>query len=312
MTEIAEQPAIDTPAAPEAPPEQPAAAVAQAPPPAEDTLESIEADLESNAIELPEGDKLVPLSAVSRLREKLKDAKQGSAEAATLKQQLELAQQQNAALAPLAEAFRALQQAGPMVQPQQVHQPPPAEDTTELEEIARDFDFYKGDGTPDLDKARRHQTRTIATAHRIAQQQTAPLVQDTLAGRASQNISRAKNTTLPGTDQRADADIIDHLAQTIAAQPGGLATLANPDAMKQVWLNAYGLTQIRRQTQNGGQPAVQQPPTQQAAQTPPVMVERVNQPIPQPKGLSTLEQKAARDAGLSEKEYLDIAKGMKW
>lgn len=303
---------VEQPVSEQAPPvEQPV--VEQAAAPVEDTLETIEADLEANAIEVPDGDKLVPLSAVTRLREKLKDAKQGTNEAVALKQQLEAAQAQNAALAPLAEAFKALQAAPQYQQPQQ--QPPaaqqPTEDVGELEAIAKDFDFYKTDGTPDLDKARRVQARTTKQATQIAQAQTAPLVQNTLAGRAQENLARAKATTLPGTTEGADPQILDSLVSQIASQPNGLETLANPDAMKQIWLNAFALTHVKQRT-SGAKPAavVQQPAAEKPA--PPVFTERPGGQMPQPKELNTLEKKAAKEAGLSEKEYLDMAKGMKW
>jgi hypothetical protein len=300
-----EQPVADQAAPVEAPPpEQPAET-----PVAEPTLEALEADLEANAIDIPDGDKLVPLSAVSRLREKLKHEKQGSAEAATLRQQLDQANQALQAVQPLAEAFRALQQAGPMAQP--VQQPPqaqPVEDTRELEEIARDFDFYKSDGTPDLDKSRRHQARTIATAEKIAQQTTAPLVQDRVTQAATYNYQRALNTTHPVTGQKVDPDVLAALVGQIQRQPNGLETLANPESMKHLWLNAFALSSFRQPAQAQAQPAaVVTPPV-----APPVMTERAGGRISDPRDLSTMEKKAAKEAGLTEKEYHELAKGMKW
>lgn len=266
--------------------------------------------LEAQAIEVPDGDKLVPLSAVTNLRQKLKAAKAGTEEAAALKQQLEQAQQQLQATAPLAEAFRALQQAQQhqqqAPQPQQP-QGPTAEEVSELEEIARDFDFYKVDGTLDVDKAKRVQARESKRAQSIAQAQVQPLVTNTLQQRAVHNLQRAKATTHPVTKQGVDPQILDALAQKIAEQPNGLQTLADPDSMKQLWLNAYALSTFQAQA-----PAAQTP--QPVAQVvAPLLTEAAGgQVTGAAKPLSDMEKRAAKEAGLTEKAYQDMAKGMRW
>ena len=268
---------------------------------------ALDAQLEAQAIEIADGDKLVPLSAVTELRQFRNVAKRVTREADRLKTQLEQAQQQLQATAPLAEAFRALQQA----QQQQPQAPPPpagptAEDTAELEAIARDFDFYKADGALDLEKAGRVQARETRRAAQIAQQQMQPLVTNSLQERAMHNLARAKATTHPLTKTGADPKILDQLVSRIAAQPNGLATLADPDSMKQLWLNAYALSTFNPQTPA---PQAQAP----APQTPPLVTEPsggYNPAVMKP--LSDREKRAARDAGMSDKEYMDIAKGMKW
>lgn len=291
-------PVLESPAVEPPPPAEP--------PPVEATLPDddagIAAALEAQAIDVPDGDKLVPLSAVTKLREKLKDAKAGSAEAAALKQQLEQTQQQLQAVSPLAEAFRAMQHAHQEAPPQP---PPPAEDTTELDEIARDFDFYKADGQPDLVRAKKHQERETKRATAIAEQVTAPLVQQTLRQQAESNIARARVTTHPVTKQAVDPQILDVLIARIEQQPNGLQTLANPDAMKHLWLNAYALSSL------SAQPLA--PPTTPQAQTPPVVTERAGGLVPESApAMTERERRAAKEAGLSPKEFLDLAKGMKW
>lgn len=267
---------------------------------------ALDQQLEAQAIDIPDGDKLVPLSAVTNLRQKLKDAKAGSADAADLRVKLQQAEQQLQATAPLAEAFRALQQA--QQQPQAPQQPagPTAEDTAELEAIARDFDFYKADGALDLEKAGRVQARETRRAAQIAQQQMQPLVTNSLQERAMHNLARAKATLHPHTKTGADPKILDQLVSRIAAQPNGLATLADPDSMKQLWLNAYALSTFNPQTSA--------PQAQAAApQAPPLVTEPsggFNPAVMKP--LSDREKRAARDAGMTDKEYMDIAKGMKW
>lgn len=283
--------------------EEPAAPVEAAPPLDEEAaLDQIEAQ----AIDIPDGDKLVPLSAVTNLRQKLKDAKAGSADAADLRVKLQQAEQQLQATAPLAEAFRALQQAQQQPPPApSVPAGPTAEETAELEAIARDFDFYKADGALDLEKAGRVQARESKRAEAIAQRQMQPLVTNSLQSKALHNLERAKATTHPLTKQGADPKILDQLVSRIAAQPNGLATLADPDSMKQLWLNAYALSTFTPQSAAPQAPA--------ALSAPPLVTERAGGHNPDgPKPLSEREKRAVRDAGMSEKEYMEIAKGMKW
>lgn len=269
---------------------------------------AFDADVQTHGVQLPEGEILVPLSSVTTLRQKLKDAKAGSAEAAGLKQQLDAANQQLQAIGPLAEAFRAMQQAQQQ-QPQQAQQQaPPVEDTTELQEIAKDFDFYKADGTPDLDKARRVQAREEKRAGAIADQRVAPLVQHTLQQRVAHNIERAIATSHPVTKQVADPQILKALVGQIANQPHGLQTLADPEAMKQVWLNAYALSTFQQP------PAAKEEPAPPAKETPapPVFTERAGGRMPAQKALSPTEKRAAKDAGLTEAQYLKEAADMPW
>ncbi len=299
--ELAEAPAAE-PAAVAEPVETPV--VAQ---PADDDA-ALDAQLEAQAIEIPDGDKLVPLSAVTTLRGKLKEAKAGSAEAATLREQLAQANQQLQAAAPLAEAFRAMQSAQGQQQPQVQQQPiASVEDTAELEDIARTFDFYQADGAVDLNRARKHVALVEKHAASIAQKHVAPLVQHTLTGQMQQNIARAKATEHPITKEKVPAEIIDRLVSQIQQQPGGVRTLADADSMKQIWLNAYTLHTLNPKAKPA---AIATAAVEQQA---PLMTERSGgQHVAAPKGLSASEKKAAKDAGLTEKQYLEVAAKMPW
>lgn len=304
---------IDSTAPIDAPPDAEAVAaeplveqpVVEAPAVDEDVLEP---ELQAQVIDIPDGDKLVPLSALTATRKALKAAKQAATDSPALKQQLEQAQQQLQAVAPLADAFRALQQA-PQQQPAPVA---PVEDTTELDEIARDFDFFRADGTPDLDKARRVQTRETKRATAIAQQQTAPLVHNTLTERAQHNIERAKATTLPGTTEKADPVILDGMIQQILQQPNGLQMLASHEAMIELWKNAYVNTQIARTARGGGQPPAPVVPKPAVVPTAPVFRESAGGHVAQAKPLSAMEKRAAKDAGMTEDEFKAIAKDKPW
>jgi hypothetical protein len=311
--QIVEQPQADAAPPPEPVAQESAPApepVAQEPAEPADPEAEFDAAVAAQAIDVPDGDRLVPLSAVTRLREKLREAKTGSNEAATLREQLQQVETRLRETEPLAQAFRAIQQATP--QQQQVQQHPsaaPVEDTTELVEIAKDFDFYKPNGEPDLDRARRHQDRVLKTAEKVAEARTAPLVQHTLTGQAQHNIARLKVTKHPQTGLAPDPKVVDALVAQIANQPGGLATLASQESMKHLWANAYTYSTL--QPGFGAAPAQAAAPA--APVTPPLVTERSGGAVAaQPKGLSASEKKAAKEAGLTEREYLDVAKGMKW
>ena len=287
----ADAPVIEAPPPVEAPPPAPLTAEAE-----EATLD---AELAAQTIDLPEGEKLVPLSAVQKLRTQLKAVKAGTAEAETVKTQLAERNAQLAQALPLAQAFEALRAAQSVAPP-----PAPVEDTTELDEIARDFDFYTADGKPDLERARRVQTRASRIAMVIAQAETAPLVRHTLNAQARENIALAKQTKNPDTGQPIDPAILDGLFARIAAQPTGTATLADRDQVKILWALAKGLSPGR--TAPAADPDA-------GRRTAPLMTERAGgQTGAAPKALSATEERAAKDAGLTQKQYLDMAAGMKW
>jgi hypothetical protein len=308
--ELPEQPAAaDVVAEPEAAPvQEPVAEVAAVPSddPATDDP-ALNQQIAEQAIAVPDGEKLIPESLLRNVaisyRNKLKEAKQGSPEAVALRQQLDAAEARLRESEPLAHAFRAIQQA----QPPQPSQPVPAEDTTELTEIAKDFDFYRPDGQPDLDRARRVQLRTTRQAEVIARQQNAPLVTHALSAQAQHNIARMKATAHPVTGLKADPRVIDAVVSQLAQQEGGLATLANLESVKHLWSNAYTMSTF---DPGFGKAAPTDPAPAPSA---PVVTERSGGAAPaSATGLSASEKRAAKDAGLTEKQYLEIAAGMKW
>lgn len=309
---------------PQAAPEPAAEPAAQAAPVAEpvapaDPEAEFDAAVEASAIDVPDGDRLVPLSAVTRLREKLREAKAGSTEAADLRTRLEQAEGALREVTPLAQAFRAMQQAP---QQQVVQQPTiqqlPAEDTTELEDVAKLFDFYTPDGKPDIDKARKFNALADKRAEKKSQDAIRPYAEQSIQERADYNIRRAMNTRVPSKDDpnevlEADPTVLKHLTDQIRQNPGGLETLANPEAVKQLWLNAVGQTQAMRSLGLLPKPQKAAPVQQQQQTTAPVVTERSGgQVTAQPKGLSAAEKKAAKEAGLSEKAYLEVASKMPW
>lgn len=263
---------------------------------------ALNAELVDGAIEIPTGERLVPESRLGRqaqyFRNKLKEARQTPGAQADLQARLDAAEAKLRQTEPLAIAFSHLQHAQ-VQQPQQ----PTEEQVRELQEIARDYDFYDGEGKLDLNKAARHQQRVRKEAQAVAAAQTAPLVRHTLSGQANHNIARAKATVHPVTNQKADPAIIDRLVSHLAQQPGGLETLANPETVKQIWLNAYALSTFA--------PAAA--PAAPAAPPPPVVSETSGGRAPGKQvALSPAEKAAAKSVGMTEAQYLETAKGMRW
>lgn len=268
----------------------------------------LDATIEANTVELPSGEKLAPVepqkAAIIALRRELKTAKDGSKRAEALESQLAQLQQQMAALAPEAEAFRALRTQS-LLQPMAPTGPTP-EDTRELEDVARDYDFYKADGSLDTDRANRHLTRVRKEAEKIAQAQVAPLQQQNLHQQMQANVQRALLTKHPKYGDSVDPRVLDAKVRQVLAQPGGLEMLANPEAMKELWLNVYSLSSLdpSRTTSRGVDAAPVVPPT---------ITERSGgASSDKPITMSASERKAARNMGLSDGEYLKIAAKMPW
>ena len=288
---------------------EPAAVVDDGEPVTDDA--ALTAQIEATAVAIPDGERLVPESTLRNVaisyRNKIKEARQGSPDAARLQGELDRANAQIQQIGPLAQAFEAMQRAQAQTQAQQ---PPPPEDTRELHEIARDFDFYTAAGEPDLDRARRVKDRETRHAEQISQQQVAPLIHRSLQQQAAYNIARAKNTKLG--EERADPGLLENLVAQIARQPNGLQTLADPEAMKHLWVNAYGQTQALKALRGGGTARPAAPPVAAAA-APPLVLERSGGgSVGQAKALTTMEKRAAKEAGLSEKAYLEMSKNMPW
>jgi len=285
----------------EAPVEAPADTPQDAAPVVEAAIETpaapldADAQLDSEAIEIPTGEKLVPLSAVTRLRAELKEVKGQAKEAAELRQKLQETQGNLQAAQPYIEAAREMierqRQAAAQPQPPQG---PTDEDVAELTDVARLLDFYTPEGAPDLSRAQKHLALVERAAERRARAATEPLVQQSLAQQASHMRERAKATKL-GNGDTADADIIDALWGRIEQQPGGLQTLANKEAVKHLWGQAYALTKMR-QAQNPAPAKVDAPPD-------PLFSERAGGRTGGSVTLTDGDKRVARDLGMTDAQY---------
>jgi hypothetical protein len=289
--------------APVAPPEAPPV---EAPPAEPETPEQEDAALdkliEEQAIELPDGtDKLVPLSAVTTARAKLTEArkqlaeaKHGSAKASELEGQIaQLREQLNQAL-PYAQAYQAALQAQP-----KEPEGPTAEQKAALEEIARDYDFYQPDGALDLDRAGRHQARIRKEAEAIAQQQIAPLQQQTVTDRSAAFLASAKLTKAPN-GQQPDPEILEAVWGRL--DPALTGTKAGAI---QAWNVALGYSV-----------ATGKAVTAQAAKAeplpPPILTERAGGREAAGPSLTEDDKRMARQLNISEKEYAEELATMPW
>jgi hypothetical protein len=284
---------------------------------------AVEAALEANAIQVPDGDKLVPSSDVGKVarhyrtelketRAKLAEAERGSAEAATLRQQIQQLQQQVQQLTPYVQAYQQSAQ-----QPAQ-----PDERTTISDEqaatYAKRYDLYKADGSGNLDLDRGRDIildmRKIArdAAKEEAQAQVAPIHQMTEAQLSRHNFLRAHATQLPNGARPSEAalkEAWDRLPKHLTATVEGA---------KEAYMWAVGRTYAISSPQELAalhQTTTTQPARGQNGQ----FLPRTPTPDPVPREtaggkdvqgqspLSESEKKFLTATGMSEQDYLKTA-----
>ena len=296
----------------------PAAPPVETPPPEPAPVETplnlddeaaVTAALQENAIVVPDGEALVQGSQAGKIahqyREKLREARakitsleEGSSKLPALEQQVAQLTQQLQQITPYAQAYQAALQAQPVT--------PDPQETAELEEIARDFDFYTDEGKLNLDKARRQQARETARAQKIARQEVAPIHQQNVSQQSAYYLARAKNTA-GANGLKPDPAILDQLWQRLDP-----AITARSEGAVEVWIAAMGRTvaaglHAQDGTQRGpdGKFVPKQPPA-------PLYTEKAGGKD-EPTGGLTLtagEQAFIKNAGMTEKEYLETAKNM--
>ncbi len=266
----------DPPPAPAATP--PAAPPAELPPPPPEPEDPDEAA----AVEM-QGGKYVPLAALKATREQLKEVK---ARAAVADQQQAWINQH----APYVDFIKA--------NPQLLQRPEPTPPTPtpaadpELVEYARAMDYYKGDGTPDVERAAKFSALIDRKAEQKARQMIAPLSAQNDEERSARNYYAALQTPLPNGAQ-IDAQLLTTawraLPQTITADPQAA----------QVIVDAILGAQFR------GQPRQPAPPPQ-----PPLHTENSGgSAVPRRgPGVSDVERKIITARGMSEQKYLDTTK----
>lgn len=287
-------------------PDQPAAPVPAAPLTSEQEDAALDQMIEDQGIDLPDGtDKLVPLAAVTTVRAKLKEAKSelasvkaGSADAEAIRGQVARLQEQLNAALPLAQAYQAAVESQ-YRQPQA--QGPTPEQTADLEELARDNDYYKVDGTPDLERAGRLQARIVKEARKIAGEEVAPYAaQATKAASASlfqqALVTRGQGGHMPDPQ----------LLLTVWNQLDPKLTSTKEGAI-QAWRVAMGDSAAM-----GKLRSAQAAPVAREAIPPPLLTERAGGRDEAVATLSEADKRAAQRQGISEADYAKEVEKMPW
>lgn len=281
------------------PPPEPPKEEAKAEP---ETPASEDADLDKivaeQSIDLPDGaDKLVPLAAVENARAKLKtvraeleDAKKGSARSTELETQVQQLQQQIAQIQPYAQAYQAALQA----QPPETPKGPTPEEAKRLESIAKRFDFYKTDGSLDLGRAQEHLEEVRHEAKAIAKETVAPYQQQTTASASASMLRNAKLTTLSDGSKPAP-EVLDYVWGQLDH-----SVTSTKEGAQQAFAVAVGYAQMLGKMQKGTAQATTKEPV-----PPPILTEKSGGKISAGPTLTEADKRAAKDLGMTEKQYAD-------
>lgn len=229
------------------------------------------------------GEKYVPVAAL------VAERKQRQALTAT-------AQENETLKAQLAEAAPALAflKANPHLLTPRPLEPPPAAAPPSVdpdaEEAARLMDFYKADGTLDLDKGARWLKLQDKRAGRVAQETVQPYAQTTARERSVSNFQKA--VAFRGPDGvAADPKVLQQLWAMHPAED-----TANEQMAGAILIQALGMGTIR--------PKGPQPPV-----APPLVTEPIGGPPRRPTQLSALETTVATNKGIKPSDWAKNQEG---
>jgi hypothetical protein len=266
--------------------------VADAAPPVAPPVEA-KTDDEPEVIEIPTGEKLVQLSALTSAREKTKTvraeleaAKAEIGKSAEKDTRIAALEQQLQQLTPMAQAYQAALQAQ-QLQPQKPAEPTP-EQNAKLQRVAQQLDFYKSDGTLDLTRAQSHLDLLREEAAEIARQQVEPFQAQTTSDKSSFNLQRALITRTP-TGAQPDPEVLRQVWQRLDPK-----ITSTPEGAAQAFSVALGHSLLLGKT------------TSKAAEVipDPLVTERAGgKDAPPETALRESDRRIARDLGLTDKEY---------
>jgi hypothetical protein len=276
----------DTPEAPVAS----AAAGEPSPDPVAAGAPEPDGDLDLNAVDVKDERQAKGLiGEVSRLRATIRDLKTQAERAATLEHELNQAR-------PYLDFVRTNPH---LLQPRPAEPDRPAAPDVDPDavEAARLMDFYKADGSPDVERGARWLALQDKRSNRVAQTTIQPLQQASLQERAQANYTMLRNFKL-ADGKPLRQDIVDDLWRAAAKEQNGLATLANPDSVRALALLAMGAQ------------ALTQPAQPAAPAQPPIVTEasggRASLPAAR---LSAIEERTIAQKGLSAAKYHELTKG---
>ena len=241
----------------------------------------------------PNGEKLVPLSALAAKRQEASTAKAALAEKEAKIAELEQKAQQ------FEQIKGDWQRVQPLIQQlQQQQQAPPAPQRPVVNEramqYAKDLDLYKADGTPDVERAQRILDYNAAQAKEQAQQLVQPIYQQTAQQQSAVNFERAaafKDKNGVQVDRAT-------LQRVWGLMPAEMS--ANPEIAGVLYKMA-----IAEMVQGGAY----KPPTQ--APPPPVITESLGGNASAPKELSPTDRSMISAASIKPKEYESISANFK-
>jgi len=262
----------DTPAA--APPVEPAAAEPPAPP-----AEPPDPDV-SSAVDV-QGGKYVPLDALKAARAENKDLKAKAGENDTLRQQL----------AHLQGTLQTYQQVQQQLQQQHPPAPAPVAADPDLVELARSLDYYKGDGTPDLDRAAKFSALIDKKAILKASEMVRPIQEQTAQEASTRNFYAASQEKTP-SGMAIDQTLLRTLWQGLPA-----SYTADPRVARIIASTVLG-EQARMA------PQLPTPPAH-----PPLVTENVGGPVVQRRqAISEAEQNVLDHRGMKTDDYVKATK----
>lgn len=269
---------------------------------------ALDQQIEDQAIIIPGDEKLVPLSALTSLRDKYKATKGEAARARELQAEIDRIKAEQAENQPWIEAAKTIA-ATRQLQPQQQQAPAPTGPdpalTAELTELARDLDLYKPDGTADLDKAQRILARQTKVAEQTAAKLVAPVQHHAVQQQASFMLNRAM-LTAASDGSKPDPAILRDVFSRLDPR-----LTATEDGAREAWVAAMGrsaaLGKVVWPEGKGPAPKAKDPVP------PPLLTEKAGgKDVGNESPITDRERSAAKMMGISEKEYLETAAKRPW
>lgn len=183
----------------------------------------------------PNGEKLVPLSALAAKRQEATTAKAALAEKEALIASL---QEKATKYDQVAGEWQAVQ---PLIQQlKNGQQPPQAPQAPQVNEQALNYakylDLYKADGTPDVDRAQRIMDLNAAQARETAQQMVQPLYQHSAQQQSALLRERVASQAAPNGIV-VDRAILDQIWSMVPAEMS-----ARPEVAAMLWRQALADT----------------------------------------------------------------------
>lgn len=266
---------------------EPDAAVVAAP--VEEPIVETPADPdEADAIELPQG-KMVPLPALKAAREELKHAK---AQLQASSADVQYAQQNRGLL-------DFIKQHPEVLAPRQAPVHAPAAADPQLVELARALDYYKTDGSPDLDRAAKFSAIIDSTAEKKARAMVEPVAGTLLHQQSQRNWESAVQEKLPN-GQPIDVKLLTSAWTDVLQYPNAAHILADPKAVK-VIINTVKMQQL----ESGVLP--QQPAAPGQA---PVRTEAIGH-APRTKVVISEAERAIVGGRMTDQKYTELTKDFK-